>query len=839
MGKKRGFSLFMALVLSASMFMSDLPGMIVNATGTVSQNATVQEQDDVTEIDVDQDIAVGDNLKLSVGIKENQGDSDYKPVDKIQNIQEGDEILISFELDMADGNKPNPYVFEVPLTPSSNVSIPDTTSPYSIISSSTRRTIGTAEVRDNKIMVRITDETFLNTEITRVASGSISGTVKNTSGPVESGDKVPFKIGTIVDTTLIWDNGEPVSNLNVWKYADGSVKYDPAKNQYTQDFKVAVEAQNGKCTIDSILDQMGDYLSLDGKYKVSSSTVSGVSIGTEYADISELNGTVLNKGEKLELIYTTTVSAEAVNKNSNDKIKNKVQGTWTNNKKVSGKTFNTEASAEVTVPDVSKSLVSGATDDEQTWTITINLGDYAKTGKTLADYLGADGYVQDLPQTGLEGLSTDVGQTYKTLRVSDFTDNGNGIYTYTYKTKVTDDYKHLESTTVKNKVKVHTTSNGDLSNESGYETTGVPGAEMQKEYIANSYDISTGIMKWKVTLQNVSKNAKAVYVEEKPAQADAWRVEQMTGIKTTGKTVARNSLTLSKTVKVNGVTVIDADGNITTAGRSIISDKDQWNNSLDYKKSVEKIMFLNSFIQSNNGSDIEIEYETVIKDLTASRADVLYYNEAQLNYTDFNGNNKYVEDGDTFEDTDATAISGNVEKRGVANDETTTIDYKIKVPLSAIDTSKANEDFLVTDKMPAGLKLVTGSVDVIDYISSYNNILPFTSKDSNVKNVYYIPSTGGYNWSKSESGAYNLADRTSSVSVSQSGNQLTFRVKNTSWKDIAELVKAVGWYENPFFEITYTAEVTDKAAFNKAGKSQTYTNVAQGSYSGISVGEEV
>lgn len=63
MGKKRGFSLFMALVLSASMFMSDLPGMIVNATGTVSQNATVQEQDDVTEIDVDQaqSLEMGEN----------------------------------------------------------------------------------------------------------------------------------------------------------------------------------------------------------------------------------------------------------------------------------------------------------------------------------------------------------------------------------------------------------------------------------------------------------------------------------------------------------------------------------------------------------------------------------------------------------------------------------------------------------------------------------------------------------------------------------------------------------------------------------------------------------
>ena len=65
MGKKRGFSLFMALVLSASMFMSDLPGMIVNATGTVSQNATVQEQDDVTEIDVDQAVTkdMSDYLK--------------------------------------------------------------------------------------------------------------------------------------------------------------------------------------------------------------------------------------------------------------------------------------------------------------------------------------------------------------------------------------------------------------------------------------------------------------------------------------------------------------------------------------------------------------------------------------------------------------------------------------------------------------------------------------------------------------------------------------------------------------------------------------------------------
>lgn len=127
MGKKRGFSLFMALVLSASMFMSDLPSMIVNATGTVSQNTTVQEQDDVTEIDVDQaqSLEMGENEDIdaeqsnsdlnvsSMKIQYKDKNGNWQNLTAGTLLEEDTQLQMEVSWNLKNGSSDNQYIVDL------------------------------------------------------------------------------------------------------------------------------------------------------------------------------------------------------------------------------------------------------------------------------------------------------------------------------------------------------------------------------------------------------------------------------------------------------------------------------------------------------------------------------------------------------------------------------------------------------------------------------------------------------------------------------------------------------------------------------------------------------
>ena len=771
-----------------------------------------------------------DSLNVSVGIQK-EGSSTVTPISNVTSIKDGDKVNINFDMSMVDGTKTNPYSFEVDLNPkSNNVSIPDSTAPYEVFDAETRQVIGTAKVVNNKIIVEITDSPFLENKTGRHASGSIDGVIKNIGAPIESGTTVPFQIGTYVNTTLTWDNGEPESNLNVSKTAVNNVTYDSATGKYTQEFKITIEAKNGKCTLDSIEDIMGSYLQLNGGYKVTSSTVASISSGSVYSDISELNNTVLSENEKIELIYTTTVSEEATSRPAGDKIKNTVSGTWTNNKKVSGKAFRAEANASVKTPSLTKTLDSGATDDKQTWTITIDLGDYGKSGKTLDDYLGTGGYIHEIPGTGLTG-NVDSGQNYKDIKASDFTSTDGIVYTCKYDTALTEEYKQQESTTVKNKVETKTENYGELNSEAGYTTTGVPGASIEKNYKQNSYDQTTGSIGWKVTIKGLSKNATKVKILD--TTGNTYNAGSL-GIVTTGKTLKDNNHLLNKTIKINGKKVID-NGVITADGNGVIRTSNDWGGPVDYSLEGGKtytIYLLDSFVSNNNGADIVIEYETTIADLNESRKNVLYYNEADLSYKDATNTEKTIKAGAVFEDTDASNQRANIQKTGVANDESLTINYTIQTALESFDATK-DSPVIIKDKLPAGLRLV-GTPVVTDYLGTET----FASK------VYikYDPATQKRVWYTANPEAYSLNDCTSTIVTSGDTNEITFTVSN-KWSKIKKFMDAGGNVDlagaKVSFKITYTAEVVDKAAYNKAGQEQTFENKAQGFFDNSPIGDSV
>lgn len=771
-----------------------------------------------------------DSLNVSVGIQK-EGSSTVTPIDNVTSIKGGDKVNIDFDMIMVDGTRTAPYTFEVDLNPkSNNVNIPDSTTPYDVFDAASRQVIGTATVVNNKIIVEITDSSFLANKTGRHASGSIEGIIKNDGDPIESGTKVPFQIGSYVNTRLTWDNGEPESNLNVSKTAVNGLTYDSATGTYTQEFKITIEAKNGKCTLDSIIDSMGDYLKLNGKYTVASSTVASVATGAVYSDISDLNGTILAENEKIELTYTTTVSEEATSQPAGDKIKNTVSGKWTNNKKVSEKDFKAEANASVKTPSLTKTLNSGATDNKQTWTITIDLGDYGKNGKTLADYLGTDGYVHEIPGIGLVG-DLDQDQSYKNIKVSDFTTTDNIVYTYTYETTLTDEYKQEESTTVKNKVEAKSTNYGELSKEAGYTTTGVPGASIEKKYKQNSYDQTTGSIGWKVTIKGLSKNATKVKILD--TTGNTYNAGSL-GIVTTGKTLKDNNHLLDNTIKINGTTVIEK-GVITEAGKSVIGTTNEWNGQVDYSSNDGKtytIYLLDSFVFSNDGADIVIEYETIIADLDASRKNVLYYNEADLYYKDATNTDQTTYDGDVFEDIDALNSSANIQKTGVANDESLTINYTIQTALESFDATK-DSPVIIKDKLPAGLRLV-GTPVVTDYLGTET----FASKDG----IKYDPATQRREWYTDNPEAYSLNDCTSTIVTSGDTNEITFTVSN-KWSKIKKFMDAGGNVDlagaKVSFNITYTAEVVDKAAYNKAGQEQTFENKAQGFFDNSPIGDSV
>ena len=739
------------------------------------------------------------------------------PIKDVEYIHDGDSLDIEVEWILPDGVLSKPYTKSIDLSPMTNVTIPEGAKQKLSFGGGE---VGYVEIKENKINLYLTDDDFLTGKETRSANGNVSGTIDCDEKNLKNGDEVEINLGADHTYKKKYDDGTKESGLKIDKKA-GDISYSGGK--WIQTYSVDIYTHDGDVTISSLSDKSGDFLS-----NMSSITITANSVGNLNKNVGDtitfddLENVVIKSDEKLSFTYTMEVDDNAFkNDASYDSGKNELEASYISNK---NKTNSISGLAALQLKKIGgeKKPLSTSTDDEQTWEITINLGDLIKSGKSFDELITS---VTESLGAGL--TSTD------TLSASDFEKVSDGVYKATFKTSLTDEYKKMESTTVTNTVNV-TTTYGSFPINGQYTTTGIGGATIEKDYVQDSFDETEKTLDWKVTLKDVAPTNTKVNVED-----------VTTGLPwTQGKT--QGSHTWNHTLYVNGNLVLKdgvlQSGNTISIGGStvdILSTKNEWGGDVDYTKS-DKVFFTDEFIVANNGADIVLDYTTDLTSVAkADMQDKIFYNKATLSYVNAKGDTKSKYDDAQFEKTfSENALS----KSGVVDDTTSTIEYTLTVSMSDLDYFKSadNTEFVINDYLPEGLKFVDGSVKVVESSG-------YTSDLSGITDFHYYPAgaaglTNNHYWSY-YNGDQTIVDGSKTIkdylvsfepSYDASARLIQFTYPVDENYDIL-----MGFFDafpsnfdkdNHFVKITYKAQVADMKSFIKNGENLNVINTADYSY---------
>ena len=513
MGKKRGFSLFMAFVLSVSMFMSDLPGMIVNATGTVSQNATVQEQDDVTEIDVDQAVTkdMSDYLKAGECVIKINGEEITGKTGEI-DVPYGSKISIDLKWKFADNTAggvgfPTKIADEFVYTLPSNISLTDSV----IELKEGPVVVGHAYLSGNTIRVKYDDPDYGQNFINRTdrkgelsADGNLGGDVTNDG----EGGKTTFVfpgIGTYV-TNMQRDTSK--DGLDVEKIGS---KVDEVT--MTSDWKIKIKATGVQSNV-LVKDSMGDYMTMNGGvsfYKDEACTIpyTGAVTGAVNSDGKGFSYTITGmSNETIYAKYRTNVDKTVLVEDSWENYDKKNNTIHVRSNTTPEKTYAATLNYTKKGPWANKNGSYTEGSDEIEWSVTLNPNGYDIDGSVIKDILGdtVGDYIDGSFYSEVPGL-TSWNQLQSGYTIPAGT---NGTYKITYKTKVGDlsETKKIEK---KNTFVINPYGNTKDISIVGSLTIGKDHVYIEKKCLTTD---NTDTVKWQVTVHVPKAGMTDLNVEE-------------------------------------------------------------------------------------------------------------------------------------------------------------------------------------------------------------------------------------------------------------------------------------------------------------------------------------
>ena len=204
---------------------------------------------------------------------------------------------------------------------------------------------------------------------------------------------------------MIYDDGTATSTLTVQKATDGKATYDKSTNTWKQSYKLTLKT-TGSVSGVSLTDSLGANLKNISNIKIASSNDSNVTANTIYGSFGALANALNKLGSSdgstttVEVTYDVETDEgifDPDNANSTS-YTNTVDYTYKNNKKET-KTGTTSATYDVTRPEVKKTGSLDKTSKVVTWTITIDLKDYAGEYTSLDALLGS-GTIVDMPEIG-------------------------------------------------------------------------------------------------------------------------------------------------------------------------------------------------------------------------------------------------------------------------------------------------------------------------------------------------------------------------------------------------------------------------------------------------------
>lgn len=570
-------------------------------------------------------------------------------------VKNGDVLKIEFDWAISNTDK-STKEFTVDLTALQNSNIAISTSGQNELKDDAGNVVGYYQVVEGgQLQIVIQDTKFLNKD-GRKGGVVIEGKVAVDDTDLEDGDPVTIGLGTKVYYPT-YDTGIATSGIWANKSADGGA-YKTAGGDFAQDFKMSVSAYSGEVTLTGIADTPGAALGNPTNIQISTSNAAEITTQT-FASMSDLNAYLAGKkmaaNESFEITYTQTVDHA-----STGSTENKASVTYTNNKD-DEVTANTSAWAQLQDPSIDKAGALSADGSKVDWTITVNLGDYAIGDPAIADVVAS---IKDTPGSGLTDTSVqDI--------LSKMEPQGNGVYTYTFSSEITDAYKNASSqVTVSNTVEM-TMKDGTVKTDTASVT--ITPSDWIKKSVAG-YDEATKVITWDVVLNPIPQGVTDIVISD--AAGSPWVSNY-------------GNHSVNWEVMVDGVQVIDENGKKTTAFDNYLEGYDEWNRA-------QKIQLSDTYVAQKYKQSITVTFKTTVTD--DSLMGKAYTNTANVSYLDpslqttqtKNAVAQYQDVGDLLEKT-GTAVSGK-----------NSIRYKVSMYLYGVDL-EPGKDIVVTEQFPDGM----------------------------------------------------------------------------------------------------------------------------------------
>lgn len=570
-------------------------------------------------------------------------------------VKNGDVLKIEFDWAIANTDKITTE-FTVDLTALQNFNISLSTSGANELRDDAGNDVGYYKVETGgQLKIVIENNEFLQKD-GRKGGVVIEGKVAVTDASLEDGDPVTIGLGDKTYTPT-YNTGIPASGISVNKAAVGSV-YKAADGGFAQDFKLSVYAYSGEVTLGSLTDTPGAALGEPTNIKISTSNASEITTQT-FASMSELNayltGRKMAANESFEITYT-----QSFDHASTGSTENKASITYTNNKE-DELTSNTSAWAQLTDPSIDKEGALSADGSRIDWTITVNLGDYALGDPAIADVVAS---IKDTPGSGLTDTSVqDI--------LSSMVSQGNGIYTYTFSSEITDAYKNASSqVSISNKVEM-TMKDGTVKTDTAT-VTFTPSDWITKKAVA--YDETSKVITWDVVLNPVPQGVTGIVLSDEACTP--WVSNY-------------GSHNVRWEVSVDGEQVIDENGAKAAAFDTYLAGYDQWNRAQD-------IQLSDTYVATKYGQSITVTFKTTVTD--ESLIGKAYMNTAKVSYVDPSlGTTQTKSAVGQYQD-----ISNLLKKTGSAVGGENSIRYKVSMHLYGMDLV-AGKDIVVTEQFPNGM----------------------------------------------------------------------------------------------------------------------------------------
>ena len=600
------------------------------------------------------------------------------PLENVTEIKEGDKVLILCNWSLDDSDK-TVDTYKVDLSSMlSNLKL--VAGMPATVYDSELGAVGTVTIDENGVATYVfTNDKFLEST-SRTGSSTYDGVVTSTDKKNDNGKDVPFGIGTTKKTVKYYAD-QKTSELNVQKSRPSSAVMENGKLYQT--FEVTLSAKDGIVKGITLEDIAGSGLTNLSELKIKTVNGSdvGVTVGTAYSDMAQLNtalqGAVLAAGESITISYKMEVDPSIYTETSNiGKFGNIIKANYKDNRDNDKEKESNLEYADAKGPEMSKT----ATDYDETtgvitWKVTIRLNDYLedfqKSGKSI------ENYITDIVETPGTGLN-------QAVKLTGITEESEGVYSIVYTTSVTDEYKRrLENGSYTFKNTITAKVNGTDVKASADKTVN---ADKWIEKTCIGFDDTTRTLTWDVTL-NIPNDVTDVVIRDYVQDAD--------------RHVLQPTVTYAGTTIVNSGTIVDS---------SIVKS---WESAWQ----GYSMALTDAFVSSHAGQLITFTYTSVIPDGYVWNNQTEFTNKAHLSYKDAVLGDQNQEATATWKDVNKQGIV--LTKKAIADNDKDSIAYEVKVDLSEMASLAAGDTVTITDVLPDIMKFDGNATAKLVYIHQY------------------------------------------------------------------------------------------------------------------------